>query len=269
MENFNPFLLTNLRITEAGLTEVGPSWSHLATYFPYYRMYYIKSGAARMFMRDTTLELQPGQIFFIPAFSIIGAECNEKMLHYWLHFHLDVTTSSYLTIYEPHLSVEALPDDEKIFQLIHENFNSSTQDTSLHRMLAYTSLSQYLFSRFLPDKDISPDKARFIPVLQYIEQHLDTNISNAELSKIMCLNGTYFSNTFAKHFGISPKQYILQKRIGAAAGMLIETDKTVKEIAFYYGYENEMYFYRIFQKITGMTPEKYRRHFRRNNHTSD
>lgn len=78
----------------------------------------------------------------------------------------------------------------------------------------------------------------------------------------MCLNETYFSNVFTKQFGISPKQYILQKRIGSAARMLVETDKTVKEIAFEFGYDNEMYFNRIFHKITGSAPGKYRKNFR-------
>ena len=78
----------------------------------------------------------------------------------------------------------------------------------------------------------------------------------------MHLNETYFSNIFTKRFKISPKQYVLQKRIGAAANMLIETDKSVKEIAFYFGYENEMYFNRIFRKFAGMLPGEYRKKFR-------
>lgn len=44
--------------------------------------------------------------------------------------------------------------------------------------------------------------------------------------------------------------------------MLVETDKTVKEIAFEFGYDNEMYFNRIFHKITGSAPGKYRKNFR-------
>ena len=39
METFNPFLTTSLHVTEAGYTKVGPSWSRLATFVPYYRMY--------------------------------------------------------------------------------------------------------------------------------------------------------------------------------------------------------------------------------------
>ena len=265
MDTFNPFLAANLRLTEAGYTRVGSFWSHLATYFPYYRIYCVTEGRARMFLPDRTLELLPGRLYFIPAFSIMGAECEDFMVHHWLHFHLDVTASSYLSVYKPCTYVEQQPGDEEIFCRVRENFEASAQGTNLSNVLAYTSLTKYLFSRFLPDGELSADTARFVPVLQYIDQHLNTNISNAELSDILCLNETYFSNIFARQFGISPKQYILQKRIGAAAAMLLETDKTVKEVAFSFGYDNEMYFYRIFRKITGTTPEKYRHSLRNNN----
>ena len=265
MDAFNPFLAANLRLTEAGYTRVGSFWSHIATFFPYYRIYCVTEGRAQMVLPDRTLDILPGRLYFIPAFSIMGAECEDFMVHHWLHFHLDVTTSCYLSVYKPRTFVEMQPGDEEIFRLVRENFEASEQGTRLPNVLAYTSLTKYLFSRFLPDEELPADAARFVPVLQYIDQHLNTNLSNAELSDLLCLNETYFSNIFAKQFGISPKQYILQKRIGAAAAMLLETDKTVKEVAFSFGYENEMYFYRIFRKVTGTTPEKYRHNLRGGN----
>ncbi len=262
METFNPFLTTSLHVTEAGYTKVGPSWSHLATFFPYYRMYYITKGAAKMFMHDETLELTPDRLYFIPAFSITGAECPREMEHFWMHFNLDITTISYLTIYKPALFVEAQPLDKELFRLVRENFDASDDGAHAPNTLACQSLAKYLFSRFLPSGNVSSESANFIPVLEYIDRHLNSNISNTDLCNIMCLNETYFSNVFTKQFGISPKQYILQKRIGSAARMLVETDKTVKEIAFEFGYDNEMYFNRIFHKITGSAPGKYRKNFR-------
>ncbi len=258
----NPFLTTNLRLTETDYTTIGNNWSYLATYFPYYRIYYITSGSAKMFLFDETLELKPRHLYFIPAYSITGAECNDSMSHYWMHFNLDATTASYLTIYKPLHCLPASQEDETVFRLIKENFEKSDNGNDSPRTLACVSLAKYLFSKFLPSESISAEAANFLPVLEYIDGHLTEKITNAQLSGIMCLNETYFSNVFSKQFGVSPKQYVLQKRIGAAANMLIETDKTVKEIAFRFGYENEMYFNRMFRKLAGAPPGEYRRRFR-------
>lgn len=216
MEPFNPFLKSDLRITEAGETEVGPTWNHCATFFPYFRLYYVKSGEAKIFMHDEALELRPGSIYFIPAYSITAAECKRAMAHCWVHFRLEMTTISYLTVFKPALSVKALPCDEELFRLI-INFAESNGGIRAPNALACVSLAKFLFSRFLPDEKISSDANRFIPVLEYIDQNITNNITNADLSKIMRLNDTYFSNAFTKQFGISPKQYVVGKKIGAAA----------------------------------------------------
>lgn len=258
----NPFLTADLRLTEAGSTQVDPLWSHIATYFPYYRMYYVTSGSARMFLFEETLELLPHRLYFIPAFSITGAECDASMTHHWVHFRLDVTTASYLTIYKTCHCISAQEGDEALFRKMCRHYNDSHNGNNVPDMLACVSLAKYFFSRFLPHDSISTQAANFLPVLEYIDAHLASKISNAELSKIMYLNETYFSNVFTKQFGISPKQYTLQKRIAAAASMLLETEKTIKEIAFALGYENEMYFNRIFRKFTGSPPGEYRKSFR-------
>ena len=96
-------------------------------------------------------------------------------------------------------------------------------------------------------------------MLQYIDANYNTHISNADLGKIMFLSPTYFSNLFTKQFGITPQQYILQKRINSAAIMLFESNKNIREIAFDCGFESETYFNRQFHKYMGISPGKYRK----------
>ncbi len=262
MENFNPFSHVHLEITEASFAMVDNSWAQFALFFPYYRLYYVESGVAKIFMRDRTLELLPDHLYFIPAYSIMGVECQEIMSHYWIHFSVDVSLASYLTVYPPNLCIEAQTCDKEIFRLLIDKFNHPPKETDPSHTLACSSLAKYLFSRFLSTNNISSKASNFLPVLEYIDKNLSEPISNANLCKIMCLNETYFSNLFTQQFGISPKQYVLQKRIGSAATALLETNKTVKEIAASLGYDNEMYFNRIFHKITGCPPGKYRKIYR-------
>ena len=59
--------------------------------------------------------------------------------------------------------------------------------------------------------------------------------------------------------GESPLRYILLLRIRNAQVLLETTDGTISEIARIVGYENPMYFSRLFRKEKGMSPLKYRK----------
>lgn len=260
-KDINPFAQTTIKIEEANISKVGKSWNQFVTFFPYYRLYYILDGHARMVLQNGELDLRPGKIYFIPAFSVMDAKCEESLEHIWFHFRLDLTTANYLTILKPSYTAPELPNDEDIFREIVTTFTQPEHDSPASRLKA-DGLCRYLLSRFLYSSEHAEnlrDAARFIPVLQYIDDHIAQPISNAELAAIMYLSTTYFANLFAKQFGMPPRQYVLNKRISTAAAMLLENDMSAKEIAFALGFENESYFNRLFRKLTGMPPNAYRK----------
>lgn len=257
----NPFAQMDINIVEADVNRVDNTWNKVVTFFPYYRLYYIRDGHARMHLSDAELDLCPNNIYFIPAFSVAGADCEDTLDHLWFHFHLDFGTVNYLSIIKPALSVPANPHDEAIFEDIISSFRSPDYDSPVVR-LRVDGLCRYIFSRFLPqnyESDHLSALSRFIPVLQYIDAHLSEKISNADLAALMYLNTNYFADLFTRQFSMPPKQYVLHKRISAAATMLLENDRTVKEIAFSLGFENEIYFNRLFKKFTGVPPGAYRK----------
>ena len=54
-------------------------------------------------------------------------------------------------------------------------------------------------------------------------------------------------------------QYIVSLRIAAAKGYLENSNKNIAEIASTVGYDNALYFSRLFKKYTGLTPSEYRK----------
>jgi AraC-like DNA-binding protein len=72
-------------------------------------------------------------------------------------------------------------------------------------------------------------------------------------------NKIYFSRIFRRQAGISPFEYVQDKRISRAKQLLkIRWDMKVKEIAAECGYDDSKYFMTAFKRITGMTPVEYR-----------
>ena len=99
---------------------------------------------------------------------------------------------------------------------------------------------------------------RFEPVLLYIEEHYREPLSLSQLAALMGVSTTYFSNSFKSVFRISPKQYILNKRLAKSRQLLLETDRSIREIAWEVGFENENYFSEFFSTKIGQSALKYR-----------
>ncbi len=68
----------------------------------------------------------------------------------------------------------------------------------------------------------------------------------------------YIRHEFKKHYGVSPIQYLINRRMEYAKHLLNTSGMSVKQIAYQCGFENEYYFSRIFKKLTGYSPSQYR-----------
>ncbi len=111
----------------------------------------------------------------------------------------------------------------------------------------------------------NPTEAAVDPIektKRYIENHISEEISVDELSQKVYLNPDYLTRIFKREEGTSICRYIVNRRIEIAKKLLIETDKTLGEIAFDVGYFNYSSFYKIFAKMVGCSPQDFRKHYR-------
>lgn len=94
---------------------------------------------------------------------------------------------------------------------------------------------------------------------KYIEQHFsDPEISLASVAEAIKTSPGYLSKMFKTYESTNFISYVNECRIRHACKMLAETDKPVKEILLSCGFLSEQNFFRVFKKITYMTPKQYR-----------
>lgn len=79
-----------------------------------------------------------------------------------------------------------------------------------------------------------------------------------EFTKERGLNYYRFIDTFTHYVGISPRQYIINIRMTIAKDLMTNSLFSVSEVAQLTGYENPLYFSRLFKKTWGMSPTAYR-----------
>lgn len=85
----------------------------------------------------------------------------------------------------------------------------------------------------------------------------NNNITVESLAKLCGISAVYFRKIFNSVLGVSPKEYIIQKRIEYAKNLLESQQFSVLEVAMICGYAEQCHFCREFTKRTGISPTKY------------
>lgn len=89
----------------------------------------------------------------------------------------------------------------------------------------------------------------------------DLNIDDYAASRGMSVS--WFIRTFKQYAGTTPMQYIVALRITNAQMLLETTNYNVTEIGNFVGYDNPLYFSRIFKKQKGFSPSEYRKQLKK------
>ena len=95
-------------------------------------------------------------------------------------------------------------------------------------------------------------------LIAYIEDHLNENISRADLAEVVFLNEDYLARVFKQEVGIPVGTYILNRKMERARHMITSTDKPIHQIAIELGYDGTSYFSKLFRRAYQMTPHEYR-----------
>lgn len=251
---------TTYSIAFAERRDIGDEWNRVKwdkhhREIQYHRLYMLTEGRATVRMRTGTLELLPGNVYFIPAFSILESSIDGKMNKYYVHFGTDSPIFDMYSYISRKFSVPSGDITDSLFRTVVDNYAVN----SLSAHLKVQGAMNLLLADFLQGIDADRGEvARFEPVLRFINENYTRDIRLDELSELMNISTMYFSNTFKHTFNISPKQYILNKRLSESQRLLLETSMSVKEIAYAVGFENENYFSEFFSAKVGISALKFR-----------
>lgn len=91
-----------------------------------------------------------------------------------------------------------------------------------------------------------------------IQNEFDCDLSMKDLAQELGASYSWFRHTFTAHTGLSPHQYLLELRLVRARHLLAETECSIKEIATQTGFEDELYFSRLFRQKLAVTPSQWR-----------
>lgn len=93
----------------------------------------------------------------------------------------------------------------------------------------------------------------------YFNENYNTKISIDDYAESLHISTNWVIHNFKQYAGMSPAQYILSLRMVNAQSLLERTTYNIKEISEIVGYENPLYFSRVFKKEIGKSPAQYRK----------
>lgn len=100
---------------------------------------------------------------------------------------------------------------------------------------------------------------RIARIISYIENNINECFSNKSLAGLANMATNSFSRLFKEDTGVTLQAFIKKKRVHAACLLLLHSEDSIDEIAEKTGFANRYHFTRVFSKIVGSAPAKYRK----------
>ncbi len=91
-----------------------------------------------------------------------------------------------------------------------------------------------------------------------IESSLSEDLGLERLAAAAGIGAHRFSTAFTREFGISPHQYVIERRLTRARTLLRQVDKPIAAIAYETGFASQSHLTTAFKKAVGTTPGAYR-----------
>jgi AraC family transcriptional regulator len=96
-------------------------------------------------------------------------------------------------------------------------------------------------------------------VFAHVEANLCRRIPVQELARLLSLSASHFCRAFKCTFGVSPRDYVLRRRIEVAQALMLTTSEPLSSIAVRCGMCDQPHFTRSFRRVVGETPYTWRR----------
>lgn len=98
-------------------------------------------------------------------------------------------------------------------------------------------------------------------IRNYLDIHYSEPLTLQSIGEALGVSEYHVAHVFKAEMGSSPMQYVMKRRMGEAQTLLMDTNRSVADIAEQLGYSSPWNFSTAFGKCVGMSPSQYRQSF--------
>jgi AraC-like DNA-binding protein len=97
------------------------------------------------------------------------------------------------------------------------------------------------------------------PIKEIMETNYAYNLGIEAYARMTNRSVSSFKRDFQAVYNTTPGKWLIEKKLAHAKRLLVQTDKTITNVAYDSGFENTAHFCRLFKQKTGITPMEYRK----------
>lgn len=240
-------------------------WNSLMHFHPFTEIFYVIGGKGKFAVENESFNVKKDDMIIVnPNIYHHEDSSGDDPLEYVVlgvdELTFDLNGEDHLFLYQ---SFDKNNDDM-------EYYISRLLMESERKEFGYETVCQKLFELFMlkiirqmkvnlsKDNTQLPAKREIRMICHYIDLNYSEDITLESLADYMKMNKYYMAYEFKKYMGISPINYLIERRIKECKSLLRTTSLSIAEISETVGFSSQSYFSQMFKKNTNMTPKQFR-----------
>ena len=215
-----------------------------------------------------TFDTQPGDIVLISpdAFHEHRRSPQQNVwAHDWLYFHPDYRMTEWMHWPEVSPQIYLISLQDQRYQRVKEIFEAARDTVCLTDQatdaMQFNLVEQVLIlcvDEIAGDKSLQVD-SRVRQAMELVSENLELPLSVNDVAAQVKLSKTQLSSLFKSQLGCTLMTWREERRMAKATQLLAQTSRQIQEVAEQVGYEDPLYFSRVFSRWLGCSPRQYRK----------
>lgn len=232
-----------------------------------YIFIYCTKGKGEITLNKIKTRITPNQFFIIPKRTRheYKADETDPWSIYWFHFDGTIAPELYDRYIKTNsnnyknapFSIDNIELFEKIFSLFNRNYLENQLEYA--NLLSLNFISSFIYHDF--ESGIHPNKSGTLvdSIKNFLLTNLDKNFTLDEIATEFNFSKSYLHTKFKMNTGYPVMVFFNLKKTQKACEYLNYTDLSIKEISFKVGFEDPLYFSRVFKNFMGKSPINYKK----------
>mgnify|MGYP000118329723 CR=1 FL=1 len=220
----------------------------------YWTIHYVVSGTGIFKANEHNYQPKAGDCFVMQPNKLYYYQADEAdpWCYIWVGFTSEIDLPEVL-----YRDVFHIPYVERIFQSFRDHYGmeNHVEEYVYGKIFELISILKY-YSKNNLENSAQHDAVH--RAKSFINNNFMRNISVAQIAESLHLERSYFSKIFKQSIGISPQDYITNKRLSEAAILLHDEHYSITQVAQLSGYSDVFAFSRMFKKHHGVSPSEFR-----------